>query len=585
MPDKAPASDSINRRFRHIVIVIYVVVLSLVLMLFVQQWLGYRDAAQARTEFDVLQAALRAMASISAERQRTFTVLEQQIPTTSQQIATLEATRRAVDARLDELGVTLRNPGCGTCASLITQYDQMRTNLADARRELDAVGREDPDDRSEANILRAFDPMVGTIPTLSSIADTTATGVIRENADVQSYLLTARLAGLLREHAGLLGSKFLPSLIHRRALTEDETFGIAQTLGRIDQLRMLIGPSIHGLPAHLQADFFDVSQRYFGEGRSYIDDLRSSAMQPSGAGITAMQFVDRYIPLMTSIDSFRDASLALADKTIRASLRRHIALLVGAGLLASALTGVLLIMMWRFREKIVRPFVEARRLILAIASGNLAVAIPAADYSGEVKDLFGALDILKQNSAERVRLEGERKRLIGELRTMAETDALTGLSNRRAFTTKATTLLQDKRRTTPYVALVMFDIDHFKRINDTYGHETGDRALVMLSALCRDTLRADDIIARIGGEEFAILLCVDHMAQARELTERMRSRLHQEPITAVSGAVFQMTVSFGIAIELRANEPDLDAFLRRADTLLYRAKENGRDRIEADDEP
>lgn len=585
MPGKAPPSDSVNRRFRHIVTLIYVVVLSLVLVLFAEQWQGYRQAAEAQREFAVLQAALRAMANMSAERQPTFTILQESAPPTSLEIAALEKARRATDAQLDELGKTLLNSRCRTCASLITQYDYVRTTLTDARKELDANGRADRASRNDTAIQHAFAHIVGAIPTLSSIADTSAAGVIRENADVQSYLLVARLAALLREHATLLASQFLPALISGRALTEVETFDIGRTLGKIDQLRMLIGTSIHGLSDSLQEDFSIITQRYFGEGLSYIESLRSSASRPGGDRIAVMPFVEHYVPLMTPIDRFRDDALARAEDTIRTSLRRHMALLAGAGLLASALTGVLFVMMWRFREKIVRPFVEARRLILAIASGDLAITIPKTGYSGEVKDLFGALSVLKQNSAERVRLEGERKRLIGELRTMAETDALTGLLNRRAFTTKATALLKDKRRAPPCVALVMLDIDYFKRINDTYGHETGDRALVMLSALCRDTLRADDIIARFGGEEFVILLCVDNLTQARELTERIRSSLYREAVTAVSGSLFHMTVSFGIAIERRADEPELDAILRQADALLYRAKENGRDRIETDADP
>ncbi|MFC4527019.1 GGDEF domain-containing protein [Dyella halodurans] len=553
-------------------------------MLFVEQWLGYRDAAEAKREFAVLQAALRTMARLSAERQPTFAILGGGAPPDDLQIAALERARQGTDMQLDELGRALRNPRCRTCAPLLAQYDRVRATLTNARRELDASFRVDRGHGDVTDILLAFGHLVDAIPMLSSIADESATGVIRENADVQSYLMTVRLAALLREHAGLVASRFIPALVAHRPLTEREALDIAWTLGKIDQLRALIGPSIHGLPSSLQADYSNINQRYFKNGLTYIDSLRLSMATPGGAGISVIQFGDYYTPLLTAIDRFRDDTLALAEATIRTSLHTHAILLAGAGLLALALTGIVLLMAWRFREKIVRPFVEARRLVLAIASGDLAISVPRSGYRGEVKDLFGAVGVLKQNSVERLRLERERKRLIGELRTMAETDALTGLLNRRAFSDKATAMLKDQRQAAPYVALVMLDIDHFKQINDTYGHETGDRALVTLSALCRDTLRADDLLARVGGEEFAILLGVESPAQARELAERLRGRLHQETVSAVDGAEFGMTASFGIAIERRANAPELEALLRRADALLYRAKEHGRDRIEADDE-
>ncbi len=584
MHRNATSGDSVNRRFLHIVSAIYVVVLMLVLWRCFEQWQGYQDAREAQREFLVLQSALRTMADISGERRPTFVwMLESSDAQTSQASnqlrQALKDARRSTDSDMNELDASLRDPSCKTCAPLRETFAQVKSAIAEARHSLDAIYPSTPSDRVNTDVLHTVDRLVDAIPLLASIADTSAMGVIRENADVQSYLLAARLAALVREQAGRAGSDFVPAMAWQRALNQDEVFDIARTLGAIEQLRILLSPSIRALPPRLQADYDLINQHFFGEDLTEINRMLSLHV-PTFDPVSPAQQAKAYASRLQPIERFRDDTLALARDTIRSSLQWHLALFVGATLFASALTGVLLLLTWRFREKIVRPFVEARRLILAIAAGNLSMNIPLASYSGEIKDLFGALNVLKQNSAERIRLEQERKRLIGELRTMAETDPLTGLLNRRAFESRSRVLLSDQRGDEPEVALIMLDIDHFKHVNDTYGHETGDRTLVKLAAICRETVRSEDVVSRIGGEEFVIMLRVNNHAQAYELAQRLRNRLHHDTIVAIGGEIFSITASFGIAFAQRANAPQTDDLLRQADALLYQAKENGRDRIE-----
>ncbi len=582
MSHKVSSGDSIYARFRRIIITFYLVLVALVVWRFVDQWEGYWNAHQAHTEFAALQAALRTMADVSAERGPAFAVLNNGVTVSSDQLAALKKARQATDAHFAELDAALRQSECKGCAALIQPLSQAKSDLALARREVDSIGQRLRDENAYASSLHAFDHLVSIVPQLSSIADTTAMGVIRENADVQSYLLAARLAALLREQAGLLSFHLVRALEYQRALTDDESFDVGRTLGSIEQLRILLGPSVHGLPPQLKNDFDEVDRRYFGDGIAYIEQVRENAKRPGGAATTATQLLDHYNPSLAPIGRFREDALGLAEQVIVESLRWHLMLLLGAGLFAAALTALLMLMIWRFRDKIIRPFVEARKTILAIASGNLSVAIPQTGYIGEIKDLFGALAVLKANDAERLKLERERKRLIGELKVMAETDPLTGLLNRRAFESRSRVMLRDKRGGEPFLALIMLDIDFFKRINDTYGHDSGDRALVGLAKVCRDTVRIDDIVARFGGEEFVVLLRVTQPSQAIELAERLWQALGQEKITATDGTVFGFTVSLGVALARRADSPAIADLLQRADALLYQAKSNGRDRIEAE---
>ncbi|WZB75724.1 GGDEF domain-containing protein [Achromobacter insuavis] len=130
---------------------------------------------------------------------------------------------------------------------------------------------------------------------------------------------------------------------------------------------------------------------------------------------------------------------------------------------------------------------------------------------------------------------------------MAETDFLTGLLN--AAPSRAAWIRPCRNGAAPAaLAFILFDIDDFKGINDTYGHASGDEALKTVAELCRQTLRQADVVARVGGEEFAVLCHVGAADQALEMAERMRQRIAQARVTAENGTVFGLTASFGVAL-------------------------------------
>jgi len=140
----------------------------------------------------------------------------------------------------------------------------------------------------------------------------------------------------------------------------------------------------------------------------------------------------------------------------------------------------------------------------------------------------------------------ERKAMELELQRLANTDALTGLHNRRQFYELANQELARSRRTQAPVSLMMIDIDHFKQINDTYGHAMGDVVLQSLARTMKNSLREMDVIARLGGEEFVILLPQTSLGQATELAQRLRLKIENESVSNSQGADIKFTVSIGI---------------------------------------
>jgi diguanylate cyclase (GGDEF)-like protein len=163
---------------------------------------------------------------------------------------------------------------------------------------------------------------------------------------------------------------------------------------------------------------------------------------------------------------------------------------------------------------------------------------------------------------------------------LASTDALTGLTNRRSFLEIAERELARSRRYGSPLALVLVDLDHFKHVNDRFGHLAGDQVLIGAAHALAGGLRDVDVIARHGGEEFAILLPQTELAGAREVAERSARKLAETTILVDSTEPVHVTASMGVASTAGSRATSLDDLLRRADAALYAAKRAGRDRVE-----
>jgi diguanylate cyclase (GGDEF)-like protein len=163
-----------------------------------------------------------------------------------------------------------------------------------------------------------------------------------------------------------------------------------------------------------------------------------------------------------------------------------------------------------------------------------------------------------------------------ELRTLAMTDALTGALSRRAFREEAARAIGLARRHGTELSVMMIDLDHFKRVNDTYGHQFGDRLLVEVISTLRSNARHSDIIGRLGGEEFAVVLHQSSASAALDVAEKLRSAVARLRIDHVDGPV-SATISVGVA-GLDRTTQDIDTLLERADAALYVAKSDGRNR-------
>lgn len=204
-----------------------------------------------------------------------------------------------------------------------------------------------------------------------------------------------------------------------------------------------------------------------------------------------------------------------------------------------------------------------------------------AFFGGFVSNLRRRLSIqkaeIKKANAE-IKLEvEERKELEKKILKMASTDYLTGISNRRSFMEQAVTEWTRSERYQYSLSVLMIDIDHFKKINDTYGHHIGDVSLKTFATTCLGILRSNDIFGRLGGEEFAVILVETDEEEALLVAERLRSEIALTTITEANISL-NLQVSIGVSLA-QSSDLKIEKTIERADKAMYKAKHLGRNRI------
>lgn len=262
---------------------------------------------------------------------------------------------------------------------------------------------------------------------------------------------------------------------------------------------------------------------------------------------------------------------ARADIARAAEQTRWMTLSIGTGLMIIGIALVLL-----FEASLV-AFAQRLRLALTRAeAGDAHAPVPHEAHDDEFGELARAVRSFAAG------LDSQRRRE-KELLAQAGTDELTGVANRRAFLERADDEISRALRYGHTLSLVMIDIDHFKQVNDTHGHAAGDAALVRMVEACRPGLREHDVLARLGGEEFVILLPHTDAARAVLVAERLRAAVESAPVDTAAG-LFHITISLGSATLHHGDgaggtADSLSSLLERADKALYRAKRGGRNRV------
>lgn len=347
---------------------------------------------------------------------------------------------------------------------------------------------------------------------------------------------------------------------------------------------VLLGPpALRGdaLPAGIEADLSKTHLGYrfvaWPDG-DYLTGYARPAAQASPAGLGWRVIVR--LPVDAAMAGVRDMRrqiliAALGMMLLSALAAVLVARRLGAPLHALAEAAV------RLRARVPGASLPAPQGYREARQLGAALADLMDDVAAREAELRRLAETLEQRVEERTR---ELREANAELGRMAVTDPLTGLSNRRHFDDQFVLEVGRARRQRRPLALLLADIDLFKSINDQYGHPVGDYVLRLVAEILDHAVRPNDVIARIGGEEFAVVAADIAADQARELAERLRTRIAEHSPLDLGRLQVPVSISIGLAmLDGRDQADDQDAarqLYARADMALYRAKRGGRDRVE-----
>lgn len=574
-------------RLRRLFLCTTVLLLGLVSLMLVRtmwtDWQGVRRAESGLEAMELAYAAMQVAEHASAERGPAIPVLNDPPSDTLRQ--RLTQFQRRTDAAFDATLTRLRQRKEADLLTALPVLERARAQMQAARRELERVAALPQAERAAAIDKRAtrqvIDQMFGVIDTVLEAVTLLSASAERIHPSLSLPLVGSRYAAELREHAGRLGSQFTAPLASGAPLGPQERDGIPRLLGRIEQLKTLLevkartSLSDPRIDAALQAQ----QERYFDQSLPFIAEITARGLAGQPYGMDSAQFVSLYVPGMLSIVELRDTLNKVGREQARGAVaaarqRLRVNALIGCCILALEV-GVFITL----RHRVLLPLLLSTRHMVALMRGQLNLQLPAVQRRDEIGELQTAVHALQASLQRTQELVAERETLITELRQLSHRDHLTGLMNRRAFDDLAPTQLAQAERHHWPLALLLFDLDHFKRINDQYGHETGDQVLQHVAQLAQAHLRSSDLLARYGGEEFIALLlnCDDQSAQ--QLSERLREAVAQQPLRLPDGSLLALSASFGLAARPAGHLTSLPELFSHADTALYAAKAQGRNQV------
>lgn len=309
------------------------------------------------------------------------------------------------------------------------------------------------------------------------------------------------------------------------------------------------------------------AERALGQYQKHVDELTKveQALRRSGDNL---RIVLGAAPVALVLTRLRDQHVVLANERCAALFEIPLEEVVGQ----------------RTRDYYAVPEERDALIERLVTQGQLdSVLVRLKKRSGQ--------EFWAEISARIVELDGQRCSLVGvfdvtrqknleqQLRELATRDSLTSAANRRYFVELGQRERERSLRSKSPLSLCLFDADEFKRVNDEHGHDVGDRALVAMARAARNALRAADVLGRVGGEEFAILLPDTELAGALVVAERVRATVESSDVRNDDGKRVPLTISVGVA-QLEGEE-SLDSLLKRADLALYVAKDRGRNRVSA----
>jgi diguanylate cyclase (GGDEF)-like protein len=537
----------------------------------------YRQGSVLLARFHAVLAAANA---VSAERGPANSAMGGTDGDAAALVTALRAKRADTDRRIANMEAVLAQDASASQTAW-PHLQEMHARLAEGRRLVDGIAALPAAGRPSPAVTQAIERMFTAADSVLVLRDRLGQEIIRLNPQVSTEIILNTTAGTLREETGRLGSYVVMMLAAGDGPSAQFLPRFDQTMVRVTELRRILADHAHAFFPNgpIEEKVRDMDRRYFDVALPHARVVAGSLVLPGGP--TPDSFTRNYVPGMRPVEELREMIAAASQARMDGMRDRSFRLVLLSGLLTFIVILALAMVGMIFRNGLFRPLITVREQIAAIARGNLSEPAPVGRVSGEISDMFRELDTLRNQQRERQQLEQDQRSMAEQLRRLSETDMLTGLLNRRALNDAALQALSPRDGRARDIGLILFDIDHFKAINDTFGHATGDDVLRLIASKLTSIVPPSGAFARYGGEEFIVLLEDAGVDTAAALAEALRRRLEEIVIEQAPGLA--VAGSFGIAVRPAASGMRWEELVATADRRLYLAKQTGRNRVCASD--
>ncbi|ENU37940.1 GGDEF domain-containing protein [Acinetobacter johnsonii] len=544
---------------------------SLSIPLMVKSYRDYIKTNQALTEIQALQAVADLANKISRERAPANKLMSSNQQDFAKHVLELKLYRLTVDEQMKKTLEVLKHSNLPNLdLSLVDRLDEA---LTQGRQQVDAYAALPREQRNaetmDQAILKMFNAWDRSHDVLKDVI------AVSEGKDtaVSNFYVQILLLADLRDQAGRAASNVMAHVAFKQPIPETNLARSLQTRKQVMYLWELIDTL---QPERDKTEEFKVLHQavyneFLAKGLLIVERLMNESIYHRPYYLTGTQLTEAIVDKFSTVVELQNYLLKYSvEKAIIEKHKAQNILLTTVGISLISIFAALFTMIYA-RKRVFSPLIQAREILFDLSHSSIRPnPMDTKDQPANVYSLFTAIQQLKQTLQQRDALEFR-------LKNIAHLDSLTGVANRYALN-EYIKLLENQPTQFSETCLMVIDIDHFKQVNDVYGHLMGDQVIQFVAEKLKENIRTSDLLVRYGGDEFIVLIENVGMERALKIAEKIRSEIYEaKSVDHVRCPDLKVSISIGVAI----GATTWMALLEKADRALFQAKEQGKNKVVA----
>jgi diguanylate cyclase (GGDEF)-like protein len=544
---------------------------SLSIPLIVKSYRDYNKTNQALTEIQALQAVADLANKISRERAPANKLMSSNQQDFAKHVLELKLYRLTVDEQMKKTLEVLKHSNLPNLD--LSLFDRLDEALTQGRQQVNAYAALPREQRNaetmDQAILKMFNAWDRSHDVLKDVI------AVSEGKDtaVSNFYVQILLLADLRDQAGRAASNVMAHVAFKQPIPETNLARSLQTRKQVMYLWELIDTL---QPERDKTEEFKVLHQavyneFLAKGLLIVERLMNESIYHRPYYLTGTQLTEAIVDKFSTVVELQNYLLKYSvEKAIIEKNKAQNILLTTVGISLISIFAALFTMIYA-RKRVFSPLIQAREILFDLSHSSIRPnPMDTKDQPANVYSLFTAIQQLKQTLQQRDALEFR-------LKNIAHLDSLTGVANRYALN-EYIKLLENQPTQFSETCLMVIDIDHFKQVNDVYGHLMGDQVIQFVAEKLKENIRTSDLLVRYGGDEFIVLIENVGMERALKIAEKIRAEIYEaKSVDNLRCPDLKVSISIGVAI----GATSWMALLEKADRVLFQAKEQGKNKVVA----